>query len=209
LHWAAGKPVASSPETGASALTIDPGRLAEEALGSERERQLRALVAEHFDFIWRLLRRMGLAPADADDAAQQVFMAATQKSERITPGSERTYLYGIALRVAANWRRKLLRRREEAEPLAHEIVDHGAQPEHAVNIGQACSLLDELLRTLPEELCRVLVLAQIEQLEVSEIAQAEGIPVGTAASRLRRARALFREQLELVQERNPFREGLS
>ena len=138
---------------------------------------------------------MGLTPADADDAAQQVFMAATQKSERITHGSERTYLYGIALRVAANMRRKLARRREEAEPLAHDVVDLGAQPEHAANLGEACSLLDELLRALPEELGRVLVLAQIEQLEVSEIAAAEGIPVGTAASRLRRARALFRPPL--------------
>jgi len=201
--------VARSPHSGASALSIDPGQLAEESLGSEREQQLRALVNEHFDFIWRLLRRMGLTPADADDAAQQVFMAATQKSERITQGSERTYLYGIALRVAANLRRKLARRREEAEPLAHEVIDLGAQPEHAANLGEACALLDELLRALPEELGRVLVLAQIEQLEVSEIAAAEGIPVGTAASRLRRARAFFREQLERVQERNPFREGLS
>ena len=199
--------MASSPSSGVSALTIDPARFAEESLGSERERQLRALVSEHFDFIWRLLRRMGFSPEDADDAAQQVFMAATQKSESIAQGSERTYLYGIALRVAANLRRKLGRRREEAEPLAHEVVDLAPQPEHAANLGEACSLLDELLRALPEDLRRVLVLAQIEQFEVAEIAQAEGIPVGTAASRLRRARALFREGLERVQHRNPFRGG--
>ncbi|MFZ5892773.1 MAG: RNA polymerase sigma factor [Myxococcota bacterium] len=200
--------MASSPNTGVSALTIDPGQFADESLGSERERQLRALVSEHFDFIWRLLRRMGFSPEDADDAAQQVFMAATQKSERITRGSERTYLYGTALRVAANLRRKLARQRQEAEPLAHEIVDLSRQPDHAANLGEACSLVDELLRALPEELRRVLVLAQIEQFEISEIAEAEGIPVGTAASRLRRARTLFREQLERVRERNPFREGL-
>lgn len=196
----------SSPITGASTLTFDP--FAEESLGGERERQLRVLVGQHFDFIWRLLRRMGLSEEDADDAAQQVFMAATQKSEHIATGSERTYLYGVALRVAANLRRKLARRREEAE-LAHELVDQDAQPEHSANLREARKLLDELLQALPEELRRVLVLAQIEQFEVSEIAQAEGIPVGTAASRLRRARALFREQLERVQERNPFREGQS
>ena len=199
--------MASSTSSGVAALTIDPGQFAEEALPNERERELRALVSGHFDFIWRLLRRMGFSPEDADDAAQQVFMAATQKSERIERGSERTYLYGIALRVAANLRRKLARRRDEVDPQAQELVDAGAHPEHAANLGEACSLLDELLATLPEELRRVLVLAQIEQFEVREIAQAEGIPVGTAASRLRRARALFREQLELVQRRNPFREG--
>ena len=199
--------MASSASTGASALTFDPRQFTGESLGGERERQLRALVGEHFDFIWRLLRRTGLTEEDADDAAQQVFMAATQKSEFIARGSERTYLYGVALRVAANLRRKLARRREEAEPLAHELVDQNAEPEHSANLAEGCRLLDELLQALPAELRRVLVLAQIEQFEVSEIAQAEGIPVGTAASRLRRARALFREQLERVQERNPFREG--
>lgn len=190
-------------------MTIDPRRLAEESLDGEREQQLRALVRDHFDFIWRLLRRMGFTPEDADDAAQQVFMAATRKSERIVRGSERTYLYGITLRVAANLRRKLSRRRKESEPIAHALVDSRAQPEQRAKLGEACSLLDELLRALPEELARVLVLAQIEEFEVAEIARAEGIPVGTAASRLRRARALFREQLERVQERNPFREGLT
>jgi RNA polymerase sigma-70 factor (ECF subfamily) len=201
--------VASPRYEGAEVLAIDPRQLAEESLDGERERQLRALVREHFDFIWRLLRRTGLAPEDADDAAQQVFMAATRKSEQIKPGSERTYLYGISLRVLANMRRKLARRRREVEPLDHEIVDHAAQPEHAAKLGEACSLLDELLGALPEELRRVLVLAQIEQFEVAEIARAEGIPIGTAASRLRRARAIFREHLERVQERNPFREGVT
>lgn len=199
--------VASSSNTGASALTFDPGQFAEGSLGSEREQKLRALVNEHFDFIWRLLRRMGLSAEDADDAAQQVFMAATRKSEQIARGSERTFLYGVALRVAANLRRGIARRRDAGEPLSLDTVDLGVQPEQAVNLGEACALLDELLRTLPEELRRVLVLAQIEQFEVSEIAAAEGIPLGTAASRLRRARALFRERLERAQERNPFREG--
>lgn len=198
--------MASPPYEGASVLAIDPRQLAEEPL-SERERQLRAVVREHFDFIWRLVRRMGLTSEDADDAAQQVFMAATRKSDQIKRGSERTYLYGISLRVVANMRRKLARRRREVVPLDHEIVDLKAQPEHRAKLGEACSLLDELLGALPEELRRVLVLAQIEQFEVAEIAEAEGIPVGTAASRLRRARAIFREQLERVQERNPFREG--
>jgi RNA polymerase sigma-70 factor, ECF subfamily len=201
--------VASPPYEGAEVLAIDPRQLAEEPVSGERERQLRAVVREHFDFIWRLLRRMGLAPEDADDAAQQVFMAATRKSEHIKQGSERTYLYGISLRVVANMRRKLARRHQEVEPLDDELVDLTAQPEQRAKLAEACSLLDELLGTLPEELRRVLVLAQIEQFEVPEIAEAEGIPVGTAASRLRRARAIFREQLERVQERNPFREGLT
>ena len=67
-------------------------------------------------------------------------------------------------------------------------------------------MLDELLERLPDELRRVLVLAEIEQLEVPEIAALEQIPVGPAASRLRRAREVFREHLSRAQARNPFRE---
>lgn len=157
---------------------------------------LRALVADHFDFIWRLLRRRGFSPEDADDAAQQVFMTALQKLEHIDRGSERTFLYGVALRVSANARRKLARRRED--PLELDLVysDPQALPDRAVELSQARALLDATLRRLPTELARVLVLAEIEQLPASEIALLEGVPAGTVASRLRRARALFRELLQ-------------
>ena len=64
-------------------------------------------------------------------------------------------------------------------------------------------MLDELLEQLPDELRRVLVLAEIEECTVPEIAELEGIAVGTAASRLRRARGLFREIAARVQHRNP------
>lgn len=168
--------------------------------------RLTALAEAHFDFVWRLLRRLGLSPADADDAAQQVFMIAMEKLDRIQTGSERTFLYGAALRVAANARRKLQRRASlsEAEDSAPE-TDTGVLPERAIELQRARSLLDELLALLPDELRRVLVLAEVEQLEVPEIAQLESIPTGTAASRLRRARAKFRELLQTVDQRNPFK----
>ena len=51
---------------------------------------------------------------------------------------------------------------------------------------------------------RVLVLAELEEQTVPAIAELEGIPVGTAASRLRRARAMFGELLERDSARNPF-----
>jgi RNA polymerase sigma-70 factor (ECF subfamily) len=67
-------------------------------------------------------------------------------------------------------------------------------------------LLDELLGELPAELRRVLVLAEIEQLTAKQIGELEGVPPGTAASRLRRARAAFYALLEREQARNPFAE---
>lgn len=102
--------------------------LGEASVSRAHEQQLRAIVDAHFDFIWRLLRRRGLSPQDADDAAQQVFMTATEKIELIAAGSERTYLYGVALRVTANWRRKSQRRSEDQLGVPAETPDDAALP---------------------------------------------------------------------------------
>lgn len=168
--------------------------------------RLTVLVEAHFDFVWRLLRRLGLSEADADDAAQQVFMIALEKLDKIAEGSERTFLYGTALRVAANARRKTQRRDALSEPAdeSKAEIDTSGSPDRAFELRRARSLLDELLGRLPDDLRRVLVLAEIEQLEVPEIAKLESIPTGTAASRLRRAREKFRELVRAHRDGNPF-----
>jgi RNA polymerase sigma-70 factor (ECF subfamily) len=162
------------------------------------------LVRDHFDFIWRLVRRLGLSTADADDVAQQVFMLATQKLAEIAPGSERTFVYGIALRTTANFRRKAHRRRETAGVELGEYRHPGSLPDDLAAVGAARELLNELLEFLPPKLRRVFVLASIEQLELAEIAALERVPQGTVASRLRRARAVFAERLHAARDRNPF-----
>ncbi len=174
--------------------------------------EIETLLNEHFAFIWRVLRRMGLRPADADDAAQQVFMIASTKLNRIAPNRERAFLYGIAVRVAGHARRAEKRRREEPMELIDgdrrvELDRSSMAPDAQVSLRQAWDLLDDLLVKLPEKLHRALVLAEVEELEVSEIAALEQIPVGTAASRLRLARQRFRELLGKHTARNPFRGG--
>ena len=49
------------------------------------------MVQAHHDFIWRLLRRLGVASADTDDATQRVFMIAARRVTDITVGSERSF----------------------------------------------------------------------------------------------------------------------
>jgi len=138
---------------------------------------------------------MGLDRPDADDAAQQVFMIATTKLDQIAEGNERTYLYGVALRVVANARRKRARRREEPADHAPELRDGRPLPDQALELEQARALFDDIAHRLPDELRRVLVLVELEDLSLSSAAALEGIPQGTVASRLRRARALFQELL--------------
>src|SRR5687767_8850666 len=64
-----------------------------------------AMVTDHFDFVWRLLRGLGVAPDAVDDAAQHVFLVASNKVAAIAYGSERSFLFGTAVGVAANVRR--------------------------------------------------------------------------------------------------------
>jgi RNA polymerase sigma-70 factor (ECF subfamily) len=168
-----------------------------------RDERLARLVEDHLDFVWRLLRRIGTGATDADDATQQVFMIATRKLEEITPGSERTFLYGTALRVAANLRRTLRRRREvSVDTDTTPMIGRG--PDEQAELARAVALLDRVLERLPVELRRVLVLAEIEELEVAEVAKLEGLKLGTAASRLRRARESFRRALGDIDVDNPF-----
>jgi RNA polymerase sigma-70 factor (ECF subfamily) len=167
-------------------------------------RRFSDLVRTEIDFVWRLLRRIGLSRPDADDAAQQVFIVASSKLAQVPVGKERNFLYGTALRVAANIRRGLRRRRLSPVEPPLDTAQEEDLPDEILERRRARALLDELLAELPDELARVLVLAEIEQLTLAAIAELEGIPPGTAASRLRRARATFRELLEANQHRNPF-----
>ena len=173
------------------------------------ETRVADLVGAHFDFVWRLLRRFGLPAADADDAAQEVFMIAARRLSSIEPDRERAFLYGTARRVLANTRRGVRRRRETGEgEIADESEASSALPDELVALVRARSLLDDLLLELPGELRSALVLAELEGATVPEIAAFEGIPVGTAASRLRRAREAFRALLAARRDQNPFDPGL-
>lgn len=162
------------------------------------------LVRSELAFVWRVLRRAGLSGADADDATQQVFLVAARRRQELAHGKERSFLYGTALRIAANLRRGLSRRREAPESAAPAAASALPLADEVFDRRRARALLDELLAQLPEELSRVLVLSEIEGLTLAAIAELEGIPPGTAASRLRRARAAFRELLQVHRDRNPF-----
>jgi RNA polymerase sigma-70 factor (ECF subfamily) len=184
----------SHAESEKSALTLEHPAVEQPTLAANAERalDLRALFTTHYGSIWRLLRRLGVHSAQLDDAAQEVFWVAARRVNDIKVGSEHSFLYGVALRVAAQeWKK-----RRTSAPLADvetipRLTDLGPSPEEQLVQRQARELLDEVLDALPPELRTVFVLFELEGLEVRAIAELEEIPVGTAASRLRRAREEF------------------
>jgi RNA polymerase sigma-70 factor (ECF subfamily) len=153
---------------------------------------LRALFDAHYPSIWRLLRRLGVRQAQLDDATQEVFWVAARRLGDIKRGSESAFLYGVALRVAS----QEVRSQAAAMPMAAlaevpPLADERPPADEQLADKQARALLDEALAALPLDLRMVLVLHELEGLEVRQIAAIEAIPVGTASSRLRRAREEF------------------
>jgi len=162
-----------------------------------REERIRSLLAGHFDFVWRSLRRVGVPDSLVDDAAQEVFWIAVRKIDTIAPGSERAFLFSILMRAASHVRRCQARVRElNDNALVEAAIDAHADVEALVDQKRARDLLDVVLDQLPLELRTVLMLSEGERLTMAEIASLLGIPPGTVASRLRRARQLFEAKVE-------------
>lgn len=161
--------------------------------------RFRALFDANYDFVWRMLRRLGVAEAGADDAAQDVFVIAARRLHDIELGKERSFLLGTAIRRAAEVRRANHRVEVLASDEALErMADIAAPPDEVLDERRALALLDLVLESLDEGLRAVLVLFELEGLTKGEIAEALGIPEGTVASRMRRARARFMKQAARV-----------
>ena len=163
----------------------------------------RTLVGHHFDFIWRVLRRLGVQGADVDDAAQQVFWVAVRKIDPEPSARDRAFLLSIALRVASEFRRRARSRRELCGFEHQEPLDPGRSPEQELELKDRIARADRVLEALPWDLRVVFVLYEVEEMATPEIAALLGIPLGTAASRLRRARASFLEAIETTRAQRP------
>ena len=161
------------------------------------ETRFRALVDEHLDFTWRSLRRLGLPDDVADDATQRVFLVLSQKLDQVTPGAERAFLFNAAVRVASSEKRSFARRREVlAGDETDAVHDPSAPIDELLDQHRARTLLDRVLEELEMELRTVFILYELEGLTAAEIAVTLGVPKGTAASRLRRAREAFQQGLK-------------
>jgi RNA polymerase sigma-70 factor, ECF subfamily len=184
----------STRANSASAVPADPAVVAagSKALRSPHDEQRIALALEqHFDSVWRSLRRLGVHESDADDAAQHVFLQLSQRIATVEIGRERPYLLGIAVRVAANARRKQARTAEDPSEELEHTASNSRDPESLLDHEQRKQRLDVALATLPDEQRQVFVLYELEGFSLPEIARTLLIPLGTATSRLRRARQAF------------------
>jgi RNA polymerase sigma-70 factor (ECF subfamily) len=164
-------------------------------------RRVTALVKTHLQFVWRVLRRRGLSPAEADDAAQQVFMVLHRRIESVVVGAEKAFLFRSAHLVAQDIVRARRRDIERTDTDADTLFSSDDNPEERLDRSQARAVLAMLLGKLSEERRTVFFLYELEQMELAEIAVAMETPIGTVASRLTRARADFQRELDRYRAR--------
>jgi RNA polymerase sigma-70 factor, ECF subfamily len=158
----------------------------------------RALYDAHFTFVWRCLRRLGVREPDVVDLTQKVFMTAYCKHDGFEGRSLlTTWLFGICQRVASDYRRSALIRRE----IATDAAELDAYAENRDEIGAATELrqrrrlVTAILEKLPEPQRVVFVMFELEEMSGQEIAKLLNISVGTVRSRLRLAREAFRREV--------------
>jgi RNA polymerase sigma-70 factor (ECF subfamily) len=183
---------------------IDPGLMMPDSEAHSRpkepgapsgEARLRALVDAHHEFVWRSLRRLGVPEREVDDGVQKTFLVVSNKLAAISAGSERSFLFQTALRIAADSRRTQRRRREVIGDEYGEPEDPAPRADDLVDLRRARARLDAILSGMSLELRAVFLLFELEQMTLSEIADLLTLPRGTVASRLRRARAEFYEKV--------------
>jgi RNA polymerase sigma-70 factor (ECF subfamily) len=157
------------------------------------------LYAEHVTMVWRGLRRLGVPESNIEDAVQDVFLVVHRRlSEFEGRSALKTWLYGIALRVAKDHRRAQIRQAHKVERLAQLLSadpDTSPTPVEAAERREANQTLHALLAEMDGEQREVLVLVDMEGLSMREAATALQLHVRTFQRRLQAARAAFENKV--------------
>jgi len=175
------------------------GTLAKVAVYKTTQSRLSRLVDDHIDFVARILRNAGTAEADVDDEVQRVFIVLSNRLDDVQAGCEKSFLLQTALHIAARSRRTVARRREVITDELLQIADPVSTPEELMDRRQMRQTIDQILDQMDGDLRIVFVLYEVEQMTAAEIGAALKIPNGTVASRLRRARADFRDRVSTLE----------
>jgi len=164
----------------------------------------------HFDLVWRTARRLGVPEASADDVVQDVFLVLHRKLNEYDGQTPlRRWILGMTVRVVADHRRRYRRKDAPCIPAPADsdgnvlLASTQRPPSVDVEIDEQMRLLEQLLSQLTEEKREVLVLSELEEMTVPEIAELLGANVNTIYARLRTARQEFERLYARHQRRTP------
>jgi RNA polymerase sigma-70 factor (ECF subfamily) len=146
--------------------------------------------------LWRSLRRLGVPEASVPDAVQDALVVLHRRRDTLRPGvAPSTWVYGVALRVASDYRRKQHRAQRVFELGADAVItqaisDQPSPLECLANV-EAARVVQAFLDSLVPNLREVFVLVELEELSLTDAAEALQISFSTCKGRLRSARQAF------------------
>ena len=152
----------------------------------------------YFDFVWASVRRLGVRDHAIDDVMQEIFVVVHSRLHTLQqPDSLRSWIYGVVRRTVSTYHRtRGVWPDDRQEGWTEEVIDsQQPTPFQQTEQNKQLQLLATLLAELDENKREIFVLAELEEMSAPEIAQALGIPLNTAYSRLRTARQAFEQSL--------------
>jgi RNA polymerase sigma-70 factor (ECF subfamily) len=163
--------------------------------------ELQEVFRVEASYVWNTLRRLGVRTSDLEDVTHDVFVVVHRKwadYDRARP--IRPWLFGVALRVASDYRRSA---RIQRERVTDELDREGVTPptDEQIDHGRRRALVLSALDALSDEQRDVFVRHELEGAPIPEIATAIGIPLNTAYSRLRLARERFVAAVRAISSR--------
>lgn len=154
------------------------------------------VYSAHIAYVWRVLRTFGVAEAQLEDAAQDVFVVVHRRlGEWEGRAAITTWLFAIARRVASAHRRKATGK--PTEELSEHLAD-STDTFAAMSRAQAAATVMGILERMDEDKRVVFALVELEQLSVPEVARMLEINLNTTYSRLRLARVAFEAAVKQV-----------
>jgi RNA polymerase sigma-70 factor (ECF subfamily) len=154
----------------------------------------RSVYDAYFEFVWSWARRLGVRSDALDDVVQDVFVVVHTRLRALKqPESLRSWLYGVVRRRVSDYHRArhILTAWWEPEVMPDDTRSLLPSPLEAAVLSDKLRLVGHLLGHLDPVKREVLELVELDEMTVPEIAQALGVPLNTAYSRLRAARQEF------------------
>jgi len=156
----------------------------------DREQAAR-IFREHCDYVWNALRRFGVRQAELEDLTHDTFVAVFRQWHTFDSGRAlRPWLFGFALRIASDHRRRARHRFEVYGPVP-EPADRAPGAVEQLLQRERLELAHAALQAIELSRRAVFILHELDGAKLHEIATALDIPLGTATSRLRLAREDF------------------
>jgi RNA polymerase sigma-70 factor, ECF subfamily len=193
----------SSMSSDHKAAPFDVGQAVARAHLGEPE-MLSALMRQHNRRMFRIARAILRNDAEAEDIVQDAFVKAFTELDTLRdPGSVAAWLARITVNLAIS-RIRLLKRRGRIVLAEGELKDRPdyiesdqRTPERLTAISDVRRLLESAIDRLPDGFREVFMLRVVEQMSVEETASTLGVLAQTVKSRLHRAKAMLRSDLEV------------